>query len=63
MDSVIEFDGTHPAVMKGLVDKTDWNFVTDSKKKNFKNNKHKLLYYIWRHFGWRPFEYRNYKKI
>jgi hypothetical protein len=63
MDSVIEFDGTHPAVMKGLVNKADWNFVTDSRKKNFKNNKHKLLYYIWRHFGWRPFEYRNYKKI
>ncbi|MEI9934960.1 MAG: glycosyltransferase family 2 protein [Ferruginibacter sp.] len=63
VDSVMEFEETHPAVMKSLVDKENWNFVIDSKKKNFKSTKHKVLYFLWQHFGWRPFEYRNYKKI
>jgi hypothetical protein len=63
VDSVMEFEGTHPAVMQTLISKADWDFETDSKKKNFKSIKHKLLYFLWQHFGWRPFEYRNYKKI
>ncbi|HRI23089.1 MAG TPA: glycosyltransferase family 2 protein [Ferruginibacter sp.] len=63
IDSVTLFNGTHPAVMKELVSKEDWNFEIDVKKKNFKNTKHRLLYFIWKNFGWRPFEYSNYKKI
>ena len=62
IDSVTLFEGTHPAVMEDLVKKEDWRFDIDLKKKNFKNIKHKALYFLWKNFGWRPFEYRNYKK-
>ena len=63
IDSVTLFNGTHPEVMKDLVSKEDWTFNVDVKKKNFKNTKHRLLYFLWRNFGWRPFEYSNYKKV
>jgi Glycosyl transferase family 2 len=63
IDSVTLFNGTHPAVMKSLIDKEDWKFEMDIKKKNFKNSKHRVLYFVWQKFGWRPFEYRNYIKI
>ncbi len=63
IDSVTVFTGTHPAVMKELVSKEDWAFDMDVKKKNFKNTKHRILYFLWRKFGWRPFEYSNYKRI
>lgn len=63
IDSVTLFNETHPAVMKDLVAKEDWNFEMDIKKKNFKNTKHRVLYFIWQKFGWRPFEYSNYKRV
>jgi hypothetical protein len=63
IDSVTVFEGTHPALMKELVSKEDWTLDLDVKKKNFKNTKHRILYFIWRKFGWRPFEYSNYKRI
>lgn len=63
IDSVTVFSGTHPAVMKGLLNKEDWNFNMDVQQKNFKNTKHRILYFLWRNFGWRPFEYSNYKRI
>jgi hypothetical protein len=63
IDSVTIFNGTHPKVMRDLVSKEDWKFEVDFKKKNFKNAKHRLLYFLWIKFGWRPFEYSNYKRI
>ncbi len=63
IDSVTVFTGTHPAVMKNLLSKEDWSFELNVKKKNFKNIKHRILYFLWRNFGWRPFEYSNYKRI
>ncbi len=63
IDSVIKFEGTHPDVMKELVSKQNWRPDVDIKRKNFKNLKHKLLYFLWTQFGWRPFEYSNYRKI
>lgn len=63
IDSLTVFRGTHPAVMTQLVSKEDWKFDIDVKKKNFKNTKHRILYFIWKNFGWRPFEYSNYKRI
>jgi hypothetical protein len=63
IDSVNLFKGTHPSVMTSLVKKEDWDFEIDIKRKNFKNIKHQLLYFIWQKFGWRPFEYSNYKKV
>lgn len=63
IDSVTLFEGTHPAVMQELVNKEDWQFNLDVKTKNFKNAKHRLLYFLSQQFGWRPFEYSNYKRI
>lgn len=63
IDSVGIFKGTHPAVMRDLVNKEDWNLDIDTNKKNFKNLKHRILYFIWRKFRWKPFEYANYIKI
>jgi Glycosyl transferase family 2 len=63
IDSVTLFKGTHPAVMRELVTKQDWNFDMDIDKKNFKNTKHRLLYFLWQKFELRPFEYSNYNKI
>ena len=63
IDSVTLFEGAHPSVMKELVSKEDWKFDIDIKKKNFKNIKHRLLYFLSQNFGWRPFEYSNYKRI
>ncbi len=63
IDSVTLFEGTHPSVMQDLVNKEDWKFEHDIKKKNFKNIKHRLLYFLSQKFGWRPFEYSNYKRI
>ena len=63
VDTLTLFEGTHPAVVNGLLSKETWNFERDIKKKNFKNLKHRVLYFLSQNFGWRPFEYRNYKKI
>ena len=63
IDSVTLFKGTHPLVMQQLVNKEDWKFEHDIRKKNFKNFKHRLLYFLSQKFGWRPFEYSNYKRI
>ena len=63
IDSVTLFNGTHPSVMSELVQKEDWKSSVDIKKKNFKNTKHRLLYFLSQKFGWRPFEYSNYKRI
>lgn len=63
IDSVIPFEGTHPEVMRQLVNSEDWKVEMDISTKNFKNMKHRLLYFLWRKFGWRPFEYRNFKRI
>lgn len=63
IDSVTMFSGTHPKVMEALLKKEDWHFEADVKKKNFKNIKHSFFYFLWKQFGWRPFEYSNYKRI
>ncbi len=63
IDTVTLFNGTHPMVMKGQMEKENWVLDIDTKKKKFKNIKHQLLYFLWKRFNWRPFEYRNYVKL
>jgi hypothetical protein len=63
IDSLSLFEGSHPAVMKERVEKEDWAFQHNIKKKNFKNIKYRFLYFLDKKFGWRPFEYRNYKLV
>ncbi|MBC7936339.1 MAG: glycosyltransferase family 2 protein [Rhizobacter sp.] len=63
VDTLTLFEGTHPLVVSEMLSKENWRFERDIKKKHFKNLKHRLLYFFSQNFGWRPFEYRNYKKI
>lgn len=63
IDSLVLFEGTHPAVMQTLVAQEDWSFNMDVKKKNFKNAKHRFYYFLDKKFGWRPFSYKNYKLV
>ncbi len=63
VDSITLFDGSHPAVMKDIVAQEDWGFNRDINKKNFKNLKHRLYYFLNKQFGWRPFSYKNYKLV
>ena len=63
IDSLALFTGTHPSVMQNRISIQNWKFDYDIKKKNFKNTKHRILYFLEKTFGWRPFEYRNYSKI
>lgn len=63
IDSVLAFNDTHPSVMHERIAAADWDSKIEVNAKRFKNVKHSVLYFLWKLFGWRPFEYRNYKKI
>jgi hypothetical protein len=63
IDSLTSFEESHPLVMQERINKEDWEFNHDIKKKRFKNFRHRLIYIIQQRFGWRPFEYSNYKMI
>ena len=63
VDTVEKFDGKHPAVMREREIKENWSIEIDTKKKKFSSVKKKVLYFLDKKFGWRPFEYRNYIKI
>lgn len=62
IDSLEKFKGTHPKVMQDRIARMNWKFDFDISKKNLKGKKF-FLYYIEKLTGWRPFEYRNYKRI
>jgi len=63
IDSLERFQGTHPAVMKERIKKTNWEFSFDPSKKKFKSAKAKLLHFFFKKLGWKIGEYRNYKII
>jgi hypothetical protein len=63
IDSVSRFEGSHPAVMAGRLAEEQWNVPANIRRKNFKNIKHRLYYYLWKKLGWRPFSYKNYRVI
>ncbi len=63
IDSVTQFEGTHPAVMQKRIAAENWDFSLDIGQKNFKSFKHRLLYWVQKYTGWQPFEYRNYIKL
>lgn len=60
IDSLKQFTGTHPAVMKNRLERMNWHFEWDEKQKKFKL-KDWLLYQIERVTGVRLFEYKNYR--
>ena len=62
IDAVAAFNDTHPAIMKDLVNRLNWHVKLDEKKKKF-NLKGYLLYWFEKNFGYRLFEYKNYRII
>jgi len=62
IDSLKDFEGTHPQVMQERIKRKNWDFDFDPTKKSF-GLKNKFLYSLEKLTGWRPGEYKNYKKI
>jgi len=62
IDAVSLFKGTHPKVMEDLVNRLNWHVQLDEKKIKF-NLKDYLLYSVENFFGYRMFEYKNYRII
>lgn len=62
VDAVKRFTGTHPAVMKNRINSLEWNVELDENKTNMAF-KDRLLLAFERLFGYRLFEYKNYKNI
>lgn len=62
VDSLKAFTGTHPQVMLPRINRQNWKFIFDLKKKklSFKN---KFKSVVEKYTGWRIGEYKNYKKI
>ncbi len=56
------FNGTHPLVMKNIIEKEDWNFDPNKLNKQL-SIKDKILYFIEDKLNYRIGEYKNYKLI
>ncbi len=63
IDSIALFKEEHPAVMKTRVENENWNFEHNELDKNFKNFKYRILYFLDKKLGIRPFTYKNYRII
>ncbi len=61
IDSLRQFEGTHPQVMKERINSINWKFDFDPTFKNL-SLKTMFLHFIEKYTGWRPGEYRNYRK-
>jgi glycosyltransferase involved in cell wall biosynthesis len=57
-----KFEGIHPAVMLGRINKQHWEFDFDTNKKNL-SLRESIVRFIETKTGWRPGEYKNYKLI
>ncbi|NOR88037.1 MAG: glycosyltransferase family 2 protein [Bacteroidales bacterium] len=62
IDSLKTFKEDHPKVMRNRIKSKNWDFDFDPTVKNF-GVKAKLLYFIEKYLGFRPGEYKNYRKI
>jgi hypothetical protein len=62
IDSLDRFTGTHPSVMQERIRDVNWKVDKDPSRKNFKP-KDRLLYWLEKMTGRRPFEYKNYRVI
>lgn len=60
IDSLQRFKGTHPAVIQDRINRMNWSFTYDLSC-NHLSLKDRILGFIEKITGWRPFEYRNYK--
>lgn len=62
VDRLSRFSGSHPAVMKPIIDAMDWEFKYDPSKSK-SSVRHKLLNMLEDITGWRIGEYKNYKLL
>lgn len=62
IDSLVEFEGQHPAVMKNRIENQSWQFQHDIRQKKY-SLKVRFLLWIYRLTGWRVGEYRNYQLV
>jgi hypothetical protein len=62
VDAVQRFTGSHPGIMKNLIDGQEWEVNFDEKRLKM-SIKDRLLFVLERLFGYRFFEYRNYRMI
>lgn len=62
VDRLDEFKGTHPRVMKDVIEKQDWDFTYDPSRAKM-NLKERILHFIERKTGKRLFAYKNYRLI
>jgi hypothetical protein len=62
IDSLQLFEGTHPKVMEERIKNKNWEFKFNKSKLNT-NYLYKFLTLIEKSTGWRPGEYKNYKRI
>ena len=62
IDAVSIFNGTHPKVMEELVNRLNWHVQFDERKIKF-SLKDYLLFWFEKIFGYRLFEYKNYRII
>lgn len=62
IDSLARFVGTHPEVMKARVERINWKFEFDPLKRKIPW-KHKISDALEKATGWRPGEYKNYRKV
>jgi len=62
IDSLTRFTGTHPAVMNERIARKNWQFDFDISRSRF-TLKEKISGFIEKLTGYRPGEYKNYRKI
>jgi hypothetical protein len=62
VDLLEKFTGSHPEIIKERIKMKNWHFDHDLSKNN-SPLKHRFKKWVEDHFGFIPFEYRNYKII
>jgi len=62
VDLLERFSGSHPTYIKNRIEKKSWHFDHDLSK-NKSPLKHRFKKWVEKHFGFIPWEYRNYKII
>jgi hypothetical protein len=62
IDSLVQFNESHPQVMQNRIAAKNWNFDFDPKKKNF-SFKMKILHFIEHFTNFRIGEYKNYRLL
>jgi hypothetical protein len=62
INAVRVFNGTHPRVMEDMVNRLNWHVQIDERKIKY-SLKDYLLFLFEKKFGYRLFEYKNYRII